>query len=330
MKGLILCAGKGTRLYPITSHYPKTLLPVANIPLLQSCIDTLAEQHIREIGIVIHPSQETAIREQTAACEQQGLKISYIYQHIPKGISDAVRLASAFLGNDSFLLLLGDNLITESLASLKTMVETERYHAALLLAEVEHPQSYGIAEISGDRIVKLTEKPQQPKSNLAAMGAYAFAPTILRAASNIRPSARGEYEITDAIQWLIDRRYPVAYQIAGKPAIDVGTPERWLEANRWRLSELAENDSVHESTVLDNCRLIPPVAVGPDCVLRDCILGPNVSVGQGTTLEGCRIENSIVLNHCHLKHIPYVIQNTIVGYRSVMAGARPPGKENPS
>jgi glucose-1-phosphate thymidylyltransferase len=322
LKGLILCAGKGTRLYPITHSYPKTLLPVANIPILQSCIDKLAEQQIKEIGIVIHPSQESAIREHISAYEQWGLTLTLIYQSVPRGISDALRRASSFLGSDSFLLLLGDNLLTESLAALKELVEHDKCHAALLLAKVEQPQSYGIAEVSGERIVRLEEKPLNPKSDLAAMGAYAFAPTILRAAAAIVPSARGEYEITDAIQWLIDQGYPVAYRVTDKLTIDVGTPDRWLAANRWKLTEMKESEVVHESSVIENCRIIPPVAIGRDCLLKDCVIGPYVSIGNESTMEGCRIDNSIVLGGSHLRNIPYPIQNTIVGFDSVLAGIR--------
>lgn len=321
MKGLILCAGKGTRLYPITLSHPKTLIPVANIPILQTCIEKLVEQDVSEIGIVIHPSQYCAIKEQIGRGERWGLPITYIYQTEPKGIADAVKHAKHFIGEDSFLLLLGDNLITDSLSEVKQCVEVWGSDAALLLAEVETPGDYGIAEVLHERIVGLEEKPSAPKSNLAVMGAYAFTPTIFKAVAAISPSMRGEYEITDAIQWLIEQGYPVTYHVARNQNMDVGTLKRWLEANRRTLDEMKDIDVIHENVRLDNCQIHAPVAIDQGCVLKDCVIGPYVSIGAGVTIEGCRIENSIILNEVHLKQIPYPIQDMVIGVRSIMAGS---------
>lgn len=324
MKGLILCAGKGTRLYPLTRSYPKTLIPIANIPILQTCIEKLVEQDIDEIGIVIHPSQDAIIKEQIGSGERWNLKLTYIYQEDPLGISDALKQAIAFISGDSFLLLLGDNLITESLSEMSTLIKSNQYHAALMLAEVNNPQDYGIAEVVGQRIVRLEEKPQLPKSNLAVIGAYAFSPSIFNAVAAIPPSSRGEYEITDAIQWLIDQNEPVAYHITEKRNFDIGTMERLLEANRWKLGQMGAVVS-SKTSVLENCQIIPPVVIGPGCVLRNCIIGPHVSIGAGSSIEGCRIQNSVVLNQVNLKHIPYLVKDTVIGYRSVLTGAHSEG-----
>ncbi|UVI28626.1 sugar phosphate nucleotidyltransferase [Paenibacillus spongiae] len=324
MKGLILCAGRGSRLYPLTRSYPKTLIPIANIPILQTCIEKLIEQEIDEIGIVIHPSQDAIIKEQIGNGERWSLKLTYILQDEPMGISDAIKQAIGFIGGDSFLLLLGDNLISESLSELNALVSSQRYHAALMLAEVHNPRDYGIAEVAGQRIVRLEEKPQYPRSNLAVIGAYAFSSSIFKAVAAIPPSSRGEYEITDAIQWLIDQGDPVAYHITDKRNFDVGTMERLLEANRYKLGQM-ESVLPNKTSVLENCRIIPPVAIGNGCVLRNCIIGPYASIGAGTSIEGCRVENSVIFSQVHLKYLPYHVKDTVIGFRSVLTGSQSEG-----
>lgn len=324
MKGLILCAGKGTRLHPLTFAYPKTILPVANKPILEYCIEKLIELNIVNIGIVINKSQKKMLEDIIGFGERWGIKLTYIYQDEPKGISDAVNYAKGFIGADPFMLLLGDNLITESLARLKDCIEKESNNASVLLAAVTNPQDYGIAEVNNAKIVRLEEKPKSPKSNLAVLGAYAFDSTIFKAIESISPSSRGEYEITDAIQWLIDNGYSVASSFSEKKNIDVGTFERWLEANRWMLEEMKETDLNLDNIVFENSKIIPPVVVMHGCEIKDCIIGPYVSIGSDVQIEGCRIENSIILDHVRLKYISYPITDSIVGHHSVIAGL-PPG-----
>ncbi|MEW9702173.1 sugar phosphate nucleotidyltransferase [Paenibacillus sp. SI8] len=327
MKGLILCAGKGTRLYPITLSYPKTLIPVANTPLLHSCIEKLVEQNIAEIGIVLHPSQDSAIKEQIGTGERWDRAITYIYQTEPKGIADAVKQAEPFIGEESFLLLLGDNLLFDSLTELKESIENQGSHAAILLEEVVDTQHYGIAEVSNGRIVSLEEKPLAPKSNLAIQGVYAFTSSIFKAVTHVKPSARGEYEITDAIRWLIEQGFPVTYHLTQKMNMDVGTLSRWLEANRRMLDQLnGHTQLIHETVALDNCEIIAPVSIAQGCVLKDCVIGPYVSISDGSQIEGCRIENSIILQAVHLKQIPYSLKDTVIGNRSVMAGTHASGE----
>ncbi|MBD2868713.1 sugar phosphate nucleotidyltransferase [Paenibacillus arenilitoris] len=323
MKGLILCAGKGTRLHPITLKHSKTLMPVANIPMLQTCMEKLVEQGIAEIGICIHPSQEADIRERIGNGESLGVTVTYIYQNEAKGISDAVKQAQPYIGEDAFLLLLGDNLIAEPLTELKADVEERGSHGSLLLAEVENPQDYGIAEVLDGRIAGLEEKPRNPKSNLAVLGAYAFNRSIFKAVRDITPSARGEYEITDAIQWLVDHNFPVTYHITEKLNMDVGTVDRWLEANRRTLDQTHGGGTIHETAIVNNCTIIAPVIIGQGCVLKDSVIGPYVSIGTDSHIEDCRIENSIILNEVHLKHISYTLKDTVIGFGSVMAGIHP-------
>ncbi len=327
LKGLILCAGKGTRLYPFTVSYPKTLIPVANVPLLHGCIDKLIDQNITEIGIVIHPSQESSITESVQKIDEQNIRITYIYQRKPAGIANAILQAKNFIGEESFILLLGDNLISTSLQILKDQVDIEKNDAALLLAEVDHPQDYGIAEVTGSKIVRLEEKPQKPKSNLAVLGAYAFSSSIFKAAETIKPSARGEYEITDAIQWLIQEGYPVAYQKTEISSIDVGTVERWITANRKMLKEMLYESYIHPSVIVKNSTIFGPVSIEQNCVIEDAVIGPHVSIGENSTINGCSIQDSILLSHVHLEKIGHLLREMVVGSGSTWVGIEQKGED---
>lgn len=322
MKGLILCAGKGSRLYPFTYNRPKTLIPVANTPLLQLAIVKLMELDIDEVGIVIHPSQETGIRAQFGEGEALGISITYIYQHEAKGIAHAVKQAQAYISDEPFLLLLGDNLISASLSALKNDIELGVVQASLLLAEVEVAQDYGIAEIRDERIVGIEEKPVNPKSNLAVLGAYAFTNDIFVAIDEILPSKRGEYEITDAIQRLTDQGKVVSYHITDQLNIDVGTMDRWLKANQQLLSSDVSKNRIHSSVRLENCTILEPVSIEKDCVLKDCQIGPYVSVGEGSNLDNCHIENSIILNGVYSKNLPFLLKNVIIGDHSIIISAQ--------
>ncbi|WP_138755432.1 sugar phosphate nucleotidyltransferase [Paenibacillus sinopodophylli] len=320
MKGLILCAGKGTRLYPITLKLPKTLIPVANISILQSCIEKLKEQAIVEIGVVIHPSQEDMIRAQVGSGEIWGVALTYIYQYEAKGISHAVKQAQTFIGEEAFLLLLGDNLISHSLTELRLDVEARGSSGSLLLAEVANPRDYGIAEVQDGRILQLEEKPAAPKSKLAVLGAYALDSSIFQAVHQIKPSQRGEYEITDAIQWLINHGKQVTYHVTEQLNMDVGTVERWLQANKQMLDAQPAKDAIHHSVIMDNCSIVSPVSIKQGSVLKNCVIGPYVSISSDSHIEDCRIENCILLSGVHLKHIPYLLKDTIIGFQSVMTG----------
>ncbi|GAB7387570.1 glucose-1-phosphate thymidylyltransferase [Bacillaceae bacterium] len=322
MKGLILVAGNGTRMQPLSYTQPKTLLPVANKPVLYYGIENLLGLGIEEIGIVLNPSQDKAIRRKLVEQRPFPANFTFIYQERPQGIADAVGKAERFINGDSFLLLLGDNLIQEPLARLLHTFEKEKANGAILLATVEQPQDYGVAEVTGGRIVSLEEKPRQPKSNLAVIGAYVFDAAIFQAVRAIRPSPRGEFEITDAIQWLIDRRYTIVYTKTEEPYSDVGTIVRWLEANRWMLQRIAGGQTlVAPTSQVTNCRLIPPVIVGDHCKLQDAVIGPYVSIASRARVERCQIKNSIILEGAELRDIPRMIADSVFGRFSRVTGA---------
>ncbi|TDF92562.1 sugar phosphate nucleotidyltransferase [Paenibacillus piri] len=316
MKGLILCAGKGTRLQPFSNAKPKVLLPVANKPIIYYCIEKLVELDIYEIGIVIRPDHLALFMEEVGTGEQWGAQITFIFQYHALGIADAVGQAEAFIDNDPFMLLLGDNLMMQSLKPLCHAVIQEKHEAAILLGQVSNPADFGIAEVAGNRIVGLEEKPAFPKSNLAVLGAYAFTSVIFKAIHAIAPSPRGEYEITDAIQWLIDTGCSVVYLETAEHFSDVGTMERWLEANCWML-QLMEKTGLPDGRKLDGCTLIPPVLIDPSSELKDCVIGPYVSIGPNVKLQQCTIENSILLESVNLQSGPYTVMNSIMSTQSV-------------
>lgn len=302
MKGLILCAGKGTRLHPFSNDYSKTLLQVVNKPIIHYCIESLKQVNIQEIGIVIRSVQLSLFQEHVGDGSRWGVKIRYIFQDTPAGIADAVKQAESYIGADSFILLLGDNLIEQSLKGLRDAILLERYDGALLLGKVEKPQDYGIAEINEQCIVGLEEKPIQPKSNLAVLGAYAFTPNIFDAIHDIQPSQRGEYEIIDAIQWLIDHDFSLTYEVTSQMHTDVGTVSRWLAANRWMLNKLskAQADGGYPHTL--NCTFIPPVVVHPCSQLTNCVIGPYAAIGRDAILTDCKVEHSIVMEKVQLSN----------------------------
>ncbi|BBH21089.1 glucose-1-phosphate thymidylyltransferase [Paenibacillus baekrokdamisoli] len=318
MKGLILCAGKGTRLQPFSNHKPKVLLPVANKPIIYTCIEKLIELDIYEIGIVIRPDHAAMFMEEVGAGERWGVRITYIYQNVSLGIADAVRHAETYLNNESFLLLLGDNLIMQSLEGLSHAILQENHEAAILLGIVSNPRDFGIAEVQEDRIIGLEEKPAVPKSNLAVLGAYAFKPDIFKAIHSISPSARGEYEITDAIQWMINSGYSVACQKTEKHYSDVGTMERWLEANQWMLQLMDDAGLLHIHERYKGSTIIPPVLIDPSTEIIDCIIGPYVTIGPDAKLVKCTIENSILLEGVQLTNrVGTMMSHSIISTQSV-------------
>ncbi|RKD25767.1 glucose-1-phosphate thymidylyltransferase [Ammoniphilus oxalaticus] len=313
MKGLILCAGKGTRLQPFSFSQPKTLLPVAGKAVLQYCVENLVKSGIKEIGIVMHPSQE-GIPALIGNGQPFGCHVEYIYQTEQKGISHAVKQAEQFIGKDPFILLLGDNLIGEQLQTLIDSYRKQGSDGAILLSEVENPQDYGIAEIDGNEIVGLEEKPQQPKSNLAVIGAYLFESPIFEAVKAIPPSARGEYEITDAISWLLEQSYNISYTVTEKLYSDVGTVARWLDANQAVMRrEWGDKSSIGDNVTLENCKIIPPVIIGANSVLKNAVIGPYVSTQERVHVENCQVASSILLEEASLKDLSTPIVNSVFG-----------------
>ena len=327
MKGLVLSGGKGTRLRPITHTSAKQLVPVANKPVLFYGIEAIVEAGVTEIGIVVgdtHEEIEAAVGDGSAL----GARVTYIHQEAPLGLAHAVKISADFLRGDSFVMYLGDNLIAGGITSLVEEFEAEECAAMILLAEVPNPEQFGVAALDSNGMVeRLVEKPSEPPSNLALVGVYMFTPEIFESVDRIEPSPRGELEITDAIQDLIDRGLTVhPHSIRGWWK-DTGKLEDMLEANHIVLETLDERrrGDVPERSRIEgrvqlgeNVELVDslvrgPVVLGDNVRLEHAYVGPYTSIGDGCTLAHCEIENSIVLANCEIRDTPLRIDGSLIG-----------------
>lgn len=327
MKGLILSGGKGTRLYPITFNRAKQLVPVANKPVLWHVIDAIREAGIDEIGIVIGSTGDE-IRQAVGNGKRWNADITYIEQDAPLGLAHAVKVSQNFLGEERFVMFLGDNVIQGGISSLIREFADSAWNSQVVLTEVEQPQHYGVAQLDErQRIVRLVEKPRTPTSNLALVGIYMFDPNIFAAVNSIQPSWRGELEITDAIQWLIDHDYQVHPYIHRGWWIDTGKPIDMLEANNRVLAELKhavegyiDRDSkvdhlvtVERGAEIINSVIRGPAIIGEDCRIVNSYVGPFTSIYHHTLVENSEIEHSIVMDYSRIIGIPSRIEDSIIG-----------------
>lgn len=333
-KAVVLCAGEGTRLRPLTFSRPKHLLPVAGRPLLGRALDTLVEAGLDEIGLIVGHRAE-AIQRYVGNGSAWRMKATYLTQDKPLGLAHAVNCAREFIGEEDFLLYLGDNLLEAGVGGLVEQFERHRPAAALLLKEVADPHSYGVAVMAEDSVVSVVEKPPDPPSNLAIVGAYAFSPAIFEAIRVTPPSARGEYEITDAIQTLIDQGEAVrGYQVQGFWE-DAGRPVELLKANRLYLDRLSPevlgqiDDRSHlegriaigAGTRITNCQLLGPCLVQENCVLSNSTIGPYVSIGPGSYVSDSRVENCIVQQDCKIHKLQGGLCDSVLGTEVEVRGA---------
>ena len=325
MKGLILSGGRGTRLRPITYTSAKQLVPVANKPILFYGIEALAASGISEIGIVVGDTHQE-IRDAVGDGSQWGVRVAYIQQEAPLGLAHAVLTAEPFIGTDSFCMYLGDNLIREKLAPLVERFRADKPNSQILLAHVPDPTQFGVAELKGDKVVRLVEKPKVPPSDLALVGVYMFDATIFQAAKAIKPSGRGELEITDAIQWLIDTGHTVRPHVISGWWKDTGKLEDMLEANRIILDTLvARNDgTVTDSELLGKvvveagARIVRstvrgPAIVGKGAVIENAYVGPFTSIGDGVIVRESEVEHSILLEGSRIVDVGGRIESSLIG-----------------
>jgi len=310
LKGLILSGGAGTRLRPITHTSAKQLVPVANKPVLFYGIEALVEAGVKEIGIIIAPETGDEIREAAGDGSQFGAEITYIVQDKPAGLAHAVLTAEEFIGTSPFVMYLGDNLLRDGLRGLVSTFTEHEPDALILLTPVDDPQSYGVAELDGeDNIVRLIEKPKDPPSNLALVGVYLFQNLIFDAARSLEPSWRGELEITEAIDKLIDDGRSVRSEVVRGWWKDTGQLADMLEANRLVLEELqtsiegdVDEDSKVEGRVvigpgarLERAVVRGPAVIGAGACVEDAYIGPYTSIGDDVHVRRSEVENSIVL-----------------------------------
>jgi glucose-1-phosphate thymidylyltransferase len=309
LKGLILSGGAGTRLRPITHTSAKQLVPVANKPVLFYGIEALVDAGVTEIGIVIAPETGEEIRAAAGDGSQFGAEITYIVQDEPAGLAHAVLTAEEFIGGSPFVMYLGDNLLRDGLRGLVTTFREDGPDALILLTSVDDPQSYGVAELDGERIVRLVEKPKDPPSDLALVGVYLFGPAIFDAARALEPSWRGELEITEAIQGLIDDGHRVQSEIVTGWWKDTGQLADMLEANRLVLEEIEtdlrgeidEGSRVEGRVVLSEGATVRrsvvrgPAVIGPGALIEDSFIGPYTSIGAEVRICRSEVEHSIIL-----------------------------------
>ena len=324
MKGIILHGGHGTRLRPLTHTGPKQLLPIANKPMSQYCLEAIYETGITDIAIIIGGVGSDKVREYYGNGEKFGVNISYIKQDEPRGIAHAIRLCKEFVNNEKFLVFLGDNIIQKSIIEFVENFNRSDYDATVLLCEVDNPSRFGIADIDNNKIVKITEKPKNPTSNLAVTGIYLLTPRIFEIIDNLKPSWRNELEITDALDNLLKQNNNISFEKITDYWKDTGTPEDIIHANgeiiKKTLEQSKKNKNEHligmDSIVESNVEIIEPVVIGKNChISTGSSIGPNVSVGDNTTISVSSIENSIIMQNCKINS-DTKIENSIIASNS--------------
>jgi glucose-1-phosphate thymidylyltransferase len=335
MKGLILSGGKGTRLYPLTYTLAKQLIPVANKPVLVRVIEAIRDAGVDEIGVVIAPNSGQAIQDAIGDGSRWGVKLTYILQPSPDGLAHAVKISRAFLGDERFVMFLGDNVIQGGISSLISDFAASDWNSQIVLKEVENPSAYGVAKLRADgSIERLIEKPPNPPSNLALVGIYMFDHHIFEAADAIPPSARGELEITDAIQWLVNHDYRVFPHVHQGWWIDTGKAHDMLEANSLVLEELTPAiapEAVVEGSQVDrrvtiergakivNSVVRGPTIIGEETLIENSYVGPFTSIYHHVTVKNCEIERSIVLEHSTICDLEARLQDSLIGrYANVL------------
>ncbi len=326
MKGLILSGGKGTRLRPLTHTQAKQLVPVANKPVLFYGIEALKEAGIQDIGIVVGDTKEE-IKQSAGDGSRWGIKLTYIEQKAPLGLAHAVKISRNFLKKEPFVMYLGDNILKSGIRSLVEKFRNNQPNSLILLTRVPNPEMFGVAELKDGKVVNLVEKPKSPPSDLALVGVYMFDSHIFEAVNAIQPSWRNELEITDAIQYLVEKGYQVQSHLVTGWWKDTGKIEDILEANRLILENLppriegeVDRDSqLSGSVVLEpGAKLIRAVVRGPailgsGTVIEDSYIGPFTAVQRGCRIIRTEIENSIVLEGSEIIDIPSRIDESLIG-----------------
>ena len=324
MKGLVLSGGYGTRLRPLTYSQQKQLIPVANKPILFYVIEDLIEAGIQDIGIIVGPNKNQIIK--TVNNVSWDADIKFIEQEKPLGIAHTIKISRDFLDDDSFIMYLGDNILREGVVNHVKDFEKSSYEGSILLTNVKNPEAFGIAVLNDNKeIVKLVEKPSNPPSNLAVIGVYLFRSKIFDAVDKLKFSKRGQLEITEAIQWLIDNGYKVKSSFVNHWWKDTGKPEDILHANRLILddidsdnqgkivaSEIRGRVKIGKNTMVDNNSMVKgPAIIGENCNISDSYIGPYTSIGDNCKIVSSEIEDSVIINGTTIENGGRIIDSLI-------------------
>ncbi len=334
MKGLILAAGLGTRLRPITSLRPKPTISVANRPLILYAVDNLAAAGVKDIGVVVNPPIYEYIKEILDL--RDDVKVSYIIQDPPLGLAHAVKVSRDFLGDEPFVMYLSDNLFEKGIERVVASFKAaQNVSATLALTEVEDPRALGVAVVEHGRIVKLVEKPEVPPSKLAVSGVYVFDKRIHEMIAGLAPGAKGEYQITDAIQRLIEAGYTVAAETVDGWWKDTGKPEDILDANRLLLmrlkrdicgkleaSELVGDVVVGAGSTVKNSTIFGPVLIGENTLVEDAFIGPYTTIGDNVKIKNAELEYAVVGSETRIEAVKKRIQGSLIGESVELIGRR--------
>ena len=342
MKALILSGGKGSRLRPLTHTSAKQLLPIANKPIIYYGIESIAAAGIKEFAIIVGETAKDVMRE-VGDGGRWGINITYIHQDRPLGLAHAVKISKDYMKDESFIMYLGDNMIKEGIPQLVEKFKAGKPNSLILLTKVSNPRQFGVAELDASgKIVKLIEKPEQTTSDLALVGVYLFDKNIFKAVDSIKPSARGELEITDAISWLLEKGYKVEHHVVTGWWKDTGKPSDILEANQLILnsqvsnikgsvdksSDVSGNIVLEEGSKIENSTVRGPVVIGKNSRISDSYIGPFTSISNSVVIEKSEVENSIIMEGCRIEGIDRRIGESILGKEVILVSRRdaPPGR----
>ena len=331
MKGIILHAGHGTRLRPLTYGRPKQLLPIANKPMSQFGLELLKNSGVDEIAIIIGGNNAEKVKGFYRNGERFGVKISYVFQDSPKGISHAIGLCEEFVGKEKFIVFLGDNILIKDISNNIREFENSDSDAKIFLCEVDNPSQFGIADVKDGKVTKIIEKPKEPPTNFAVIGVYLLTPKIFEVIKNLKPSWRNELEITDALQKLLEQENKISFDVITNYWKDTGTVDDIIDANNILISEMEnkfegeKNGEVElngkvivgrNSEIGKSVSIEGPVLIGENSKIGSNVkVGPNVSIGDNCIIENCTIDNSIIMNNCKINKVKKITQS-IIGYNS--------------
>lgn len=343
MKGIILHGGHGTRLRPLTHTGPKQLLPIANKPMSQYCVEALVRAGIHEIAFIVGGNGSIKVREYYGTGENFHAQFSYIEQNSPKGIAHAVSLCKEFVNNEKFIVFLGDNIIQRDIKEFSSNFSKSNNEALLLLCEVDNPSQFGIAEIKNNKIIKITEKPKNPATNLAVTGIYFLTPHIFDVIEKLKPSWRNELEIADALQMLLEEKKEVSFEMITDFWKDTGTPNDIIDANRIILENLTpefngidEDNAILEGKITvgegtkikEGVKIIGPVIIGKNCIIdKNTVIEGNTSIGNNVHLSNCKISNSIIMSNCKIDNKLDIEQSIIASNSKIIQNDHKPFKK---